>query len=645
MISSGYRGVREDRFISVLLGLGAFGLYVKTLAPGLLMADPAEFQLACYTLGLAHPTGYPLYLALGWLWSHLLAMGNPAFRINLLSTVFAASAVAFFYPLVLEVVGRSFPDAHRAFARPVAVIAAVMLAVSPAFWSQALVAEVYALNSLFVVCTLRLVLSWASSGSSRMLGLTAFVYGLSLTHHVTMLLLLPALLAFVWLRDRSVFRSWKLVGSLLLLSVLPLSLYLYIPWRAPVTPYLHINLAPGRTLELYNNTLRGFLGFVTGETFAAELGYQAPLVERLGMAAQQLLRQFGFVGVGLALVGVIRQASGGARPRRILALLGLCYVGVVGFTLFYNIGDVHVLYTPSFIVFSLWVALGMIWVLEFARARLSGLSPLLIRSAIWGLVGLLALLPASSLWRNYAGVDKSGDYQAREWAQSILDQPIPQGAILVSNDRNEITPLLYLQYVEGVRPDLLSMFPLMLPGEEYSNVVRVIDGVLNVGRPLILIKSMPGLEIKYQLEPVGTLVEVTGPASSGPPEHHTDLTLAGKLTLIGYGLEPEHPSPGEELLVSLFWRAEQGLGKDYHTYVHLLDEHGQVVAQSDHRPGEDYYPSSLWQPGEAILDVHHLALPVDAEAPKLSIVAGAYEYPSLAPLGSVLSVGELRMER
>ena len=55
---------RVDVVVAFLLGLASCGLYVKTVAPTLLMADPAEFQLACYTLGIAHPTGYPLYLSL-----------------------------------------------------------------------------------------------------------------------------------------------------------------------------------------------------------------------------------------------------------------------------------------------------------------------------------------------------------------------------------------------------------------------------------------------------------------------------------------------------------------------------------------------------------------------------------------------------
>ena len=637
---------RVDVVVAFLMGLVSFGLYVKMVAPTLLMADPAEFQLACYTLGIAHPTGYPLYLILGWLWSHLLLLGDAAYRVNLLSAAFAASAAGLLYLLVLKVLREALQGPSAALLRAVAAVATVTLAVSRTFWSQALRAEVYALNSLFVLLTLFLLLRWSESRSPRALQLAALVYGLSLTHHATMILFLPAYVLFVWLTDRTVLRNLKLAGTVVLLVALPQLLYLYIPWRAPTTPYLHIELAPGHTLELYENTLRGFLGFVMGEMFTGELGYQASLLERLFMASELLVRQFGIAGAALGVLGVAKLAVEwkSSFSRRLLSLLALSYGALVGFTLFYHVGDIQVFYTPSYIIFTVWIALGMAWIIEAAGTVRSG-ALARVPWAAWALVALFALLPLSLLWGNYARVDRSADYSARQWAEEILSQPIPEGSILISNDRNEITPLLYLQHVEGKRPDLLTMFPLMLPGEQYSNVVRVIDGVLDVGRPLYLVKPMPGLEIKYGLKPSGPLVGITGPAITGQPARITELTLEHGLTLVGYDVAPDAPSPGGQLQVSLYWQVERTLAQHYHTYVHLLDEHGQTIAQSDHRPGQEYYPSSLWQPGETLLDVHVLSIPGETQAGALTLVAGTYEYPSLAPLGSALTLGELPITR
>ena len=169
--------------------------------------------------------------------------------------------------------------------------------------------------------------------------------------------------------------------------------------------------------------------------------------------------------------------------------------------------------------------------------------------------------------------------------------------------------------------------------------------MLDVERPIYLVKPMPGLEIKYRMERSEPLVEVTGPAVTGEAENATNLVLDDGLVLVGYDVDPLAPSAGGELRVSLYWRVERTLDRDYHTYVHLIDEGGQPIAQSDHRPGQEYYPSSMWAPGEILLDLHVLPIPAETQAGKVRLVAGAYEYPSLVPLGSVLSLEEVRITR
>lgn len=647
-----------DLLVAALLGVVSLALYVKTLAPTLLMADSAEFQFACYLGGIAHPTGYPLYLMLGWLWSHLLPLGDVAYRINLLCALFSAIAVGLMYRLSLQVLRVTFDDLPSPLLRAAAVVATLTLAFSRTFWSQALRAEVYALNSLFVVATLSLLLRWArpQSRSRATLYLAALVYGLSLTHHRTMILFLPACVVFVWLTDRSVLTDLRSLGRLLALVLVPQLLYLYIPWRAPATPYLHVYLGPGRQLELYENTVQGFLGFVMGSMFRGELGYQASLLERLAMAWDFLVRQFGLAGIVLGVLGVVRlgmpRRGAGTRhavslQHRVLLLLGLSYLGVVTFCLFYFIGDIHALFTPSYVIFAIFIGLGMAWIMQglvILGQRLgSSLRSRRFRDCV--LVLLFALLPVSLLVNNYHRVDKTGDYRARQMWDEILAQPIPQGAILVSNDRNEITPLLYLQQVEGLRPDLVGLFPLILPGEGYSNTVRVIDSVIDVERPIYLIKEMPGLEIKYRLEHFVPLVQVLGPAMARPPAHPTNLSLNDSLVLVGYDLEPETPTEGQELRVTFYWYVQAELAENYHSYVHLLDEAGNVVAQSDHRAGGEYYPTSLWRPGETLVDRHDLGSAPGAPPAEYELQAGMYRYPSLEALGGALHLGQATVHR
>src|SRR5262245_917735 len=149
---------RYDYIVGVSLALMAFGLYLFTLAPTVLEADAGEFQFVPWLPGIAHPTGYPLYLMLGWLWSHLLPMGEVAWRMNLLSALFAAITVGLVYGLaqfLLEIVQPELsPLVHRLGAG----LAATTFALTATFWSQALIAEVYTLHLLFITAILWLAL-------------------------------------------------------------------------------------------------------------------------------------------------------------------------------------------------------------------------------------------------------------------------------------------------------------------------------------------------------------------------------------------------------------------------------------------------------------------------------------------------------
>ena len=94
LASSLYRLTRLDAILAFLCFVGGLVLYVRTLAPGLLRDDSAEFQTLAYTLGMTHPTGYPVYLLLAKLFTLLVPVRDIAYRVNLLSAVLAALALS-----------------------------------------------------------------------------------------------------------------------------------------------------------------------------------------------------------------------------------------------------------------------------------------------------------------------------------------------------------------------------------------------------------------------------------------------------------------------------------------------------------------------------------------------------------------------
>jgi hypothetical protein len=162
----------------------------------------------------------------------------------------------------------------------------------------------------------------------------------------------------------------------------------------------------------------------------------------------------------------------------------------------------------------------------------------------------------------------------------------------------------------------------------------------------MLIKPMPGLETKFQLEPAGKLTRVIGPAVVKSPERARPTTFGGEIRLTGYDIRPSMISPGEQITVTLYWQPLNRLSEDYTTFVHILDAEGNRVAQHDNPPGGAYYPTSLWRPGELLKDMHIIDLPSDLGSSPFSIVVGLYALqPELHHLGRPEQVGVVAQQR
>lgn len=673
MSVEGRRRLLPEAISAVLLGLGAFILYLTTLAPTVLPGDGGEFQFVPYLLGVAHPTGYPLYCLLGWIWSHLLPLGDAAYRMNIFSAMWAALAAAFLFLTARRFLELSLPGLAWPVGLVVAALASATMAVTPTFWSQSIIAEVYSLHIFLVVLLLYFLLaSGTKRGANdvlplgyqgafspvtadgrarkRSLLLAACCFGLGLAHHSTIVLLVPAIAITVWLLDRRLLSDWRLVLRGALLIILPLALYLYIPWRAPHTPYLKLPLTSGRDLVLYENRVSDLLQFVMGGPFGSSVDLGVDLGERLSMAWGFVRSEIPWPGLLLAVIGLATLIARRRWP--LLALTALAFVATVAFNLVYTIGDIYVLYLPVYLILVLWLSLGagsLIEILSKAwagftgrhpRGRASTESPSKLASLAWlGAVIPVFALPVWMATSRFGELDMSHNTSARDRWDVILAQPLPAGAVLVSDDRDDIMPMWYLQYVgdgqEPVRPDLLGLFPQITA--EYPTLGQVLDLALDSGRPVYLIKPMPGIEVKVDVVREGILERVAGPAATNDPQYARAEDLGGALLLFGYARSPHSPRPGERLEVTLYWEARRALETRYHSYVHLLDEAGLSIAQSDHQPGGAFYPTSLWQPGERLRDEHVLSIPADTPPGVYRLSAGMY---SLSPDGQPLSLGK-----
>ena len=568
-----------------------------------------------------------------------------------------------------------------------ALFAALTFAVTPTYWSQATLAEVYTLNAALVAAILLGMVTWGQTGSRRALYLTALLYGLSLAHHRTTLLYLPAIVVFLWLASRQQPASRRVPKgcsaiavsprhrvTLSLLVLAPLMLYLIIPLAAPHAPYFEVRVGPDRVLPLYRPTAAGFIEHISGQGFGSALGVGGSAAARLKGLPALFAAELTVVGTVLGMLGLIGL---GLRARPLLALTGLSFLAIVGFNLVYGIGDIYGYYIPAYLIWVLWVALGLGAVCDavWGRSRSIPLGhgdtekrrhgeaesipaqpsprrrvPASLRHWLALALCVISLaLPIYLLATNFISHDRSHDATAQAW-NALLAQPIAQDAILITNDRDEMMPQWYLKYVEGRRADLTGLFPLIQPGPEWADVGAVTEQALRSGRPVYWIKPMPGMEVRFASEaapdplaaPGASLVRVLGPAAPNPPERPAEAVFGDAIRLAGYDLSPATLNPGGTAELTLHWQPLTRLDADFTTFVHLVDADGNKLSQSDHRPGGVFYPTSLWKPGETLADRHTLTVPTTLGRLPYTIVVGLYDSAAgLQLLGEPQPIGTL----
>jgi hypothetical protein len=410
--------------------------YLKTLAPTVLYYDPTAFpdsvvlQIQAIVLGIPHTTGYPTWVMLTHLFTYL-PVGDPAYRANLSSAVYAAAAVLLVYMLCLRLTRRVVPSC----------VAALLFGLSRDFWSQAVITEVYTLNALFVALVIFLLLLWRDTREDRHLLLACFSMGLSLTNHLTSGLLLPAGVLFVGLVDRLKLRDLRLMLKGAALFLIALTPYLYLPIRASMNAPLNRE-AP--------DDLGTFFELISGARFADRMFVYGPA--ELAERAQQyfsdyLVHQFFCVpSLLLATVGVIWLFL---RDRPVLAMLVFLYLGWLLYALEYSIRDIYVFYIPTYFILAVFVAAGVAAVMNDTENLARRFPSKLGMAALISVTAAVLVIPFGGVGQRYKSVDQSQDYVGQQTIECVTHKT-QQGASVLQHR----SLLNYMTLVEGRRRDL-----------------------------------------------------------------------------------------------------------------------------------------------------------------------------------------------
>ena len=407
--------------IGLATGIAALAVYGMTLCPTVYVEGSGELIGAAYGLGTAHPTGYPLFCLSSRLLSLVLPWVSPAVAVNAASALFAAACCG---TLAAVLYGRGV--------RPVVALAAALaLAFSRTFWSQAVIAEVYGLALLLVVLVLAQVLRVCERKEPRQVLLLGWLMGLGLTAHLMQVLVWPGIGAVLAWRWPALWRQPLLLAQGLLAALGGYSLVAYLPLRN------------GRGAGFHWGPLSDLAALwqhLSGALYRSSF-FSLPLEGMLLNAQRWLVQatsEFHFTLVPLVAWGGL---VAWRRDRRAFVLVGGAIAGNLIAALNYHRdpNGLPVFYLLSIVGLAVWLGMGLDALVRRVRSVAS--------------VPIAALVVALVLISHYGESDRSENWVADRYGRDILAD-LPEGAILITEGDDAAFVLDYLLRIEGLRPDV-----------------------------------------------------------------------------------------------------------------------------------------------------------------------------------------------
>jgi hypothetical protein len=483
------------KYFYLITSIFVFIIYLFTLAPSVVQIDSGELAAVQATLGIAHPTGYPLFTILGYLFSLIPLPFTKIFHLNILAAIYCAAAVGVFTYTIKYCLDNlsSFKskssvqkesskkekkkgkyqieksDKQDELSDNIKLITAIfgglVLAFSGTFWFQSTSVEVYSLH-IFLVTLILFFLLKAYVNSFENDKLTnwlvfAFFLALGFTNHLTTLMILPGTAYLYFSRYKFNSASFKkLTMMILLFAAILVAIYSYLPMRAAQNPILNW----GNPVD-WERIFR----HITGKQ------YQVWLFSSFDSAGKQFSHFWSilpfeyYLGLLLVAIGLFVSIF---KSRKLALFILITFVFTVLYSINYDIHDIDSYFLLAFLMLSFFAAFGALKILE-----MKGLKQNLA-------VIILAVVIAIQLFFNFIKVNQSGVYTYEDYTKAVLNT-VPENSIIFSYQWDYfISASYYYQFVEDYRRDVTVIDKELLRRSWYYKQLdnydpKVLNGVRN----------------------------------------------------------------------------------------------------------------------------------------------------------------------
>lgn len=441
----------------LLLFLFPFLIYFAKISPTVYSGDSGDLITAAALLGIPHPPGYPLYTILGHLFS-LIPVNSVAFRVNLLSSFFQAATIPVIFLIIYLVTKKILP----------AIFGASLLAFSFTFWFYSEIAEVFALNNFFAASLILSAVFFWQTQKAIFFYLASFVLGMSLAHHQTIILIIPAIAILIYKPVKIYLNQPKKIlipAICFLLGLLPL---IYFPIAVKLgSPILWDEP------DSFSNFIR-LISRADYGTFQSSRITLEPADGRIIYFAafwRIFLVDFTIIGLALTLLGFIfsflKQKKLGLFLLTGFIISGPLFLMYANFPLS-GAFEISVIerFTMLPAIFAVILAsIAIFYLGEIFAKFLTNFSQLSRHFRI--LIPLVFLtLPMILFLENWQKIDLSKNLQGLTLAEDILSN-LPQNSLVMLRGDTVIFNSQYLHLVEKFRPDLKIVSPGLVASDWY----------------------------------------------------------------------------------------------------------------------------------------------------------------------------------
>jgi len=438
--------------------------YFLTTNPNVTFTDNGELIGVCITLGIAHPTGYPLFALLGHLWSVLPLPISKSFQMNLLAAVWTSlSAMVFFLANIefLKIIqndalSTKIKSANSDASKSLGIyllsfISTLVYAFSRTIWGEATSLEVYSLQlllfNLLFLFSFKII---SSKNEPHLLIFTAFLLGLSFTNHLTTILFVPSFIFLLLFRSNQrvvlSLPKFKSLVVLLIPFVLGLSLYIYLPLRSAQFPEFNWGWV--------SRSFEKFIYHVSGKQYRVWMFSSAEtILENFSKFISLLPFEFAYIGLVLVAFGIVILYL---KNKYIFVFLILAFFSCLFYSLNYQIHDIETYFSLALIVMFFLFSAGTFYLWfkfkNFAFATF--------------------VVPVLLVILNYKENDESKDNLVLTYTKNIIENLEPNSIIISAQWDYFCSAFWYLQKIEHYRTDVVLIEKELLRRTWYPEQLR-----------------------------------------------------------------------------------------------------------------------------------------------------------------------------